>query len=172
MSFDLLLFNLIHGGAGISSMLDSLGIFCARYVPYVLVIAFFIFLIREVNWKKRMEIALWTGITLLISDGLITQTIRFFYQRARPFVTLNFTPLIANTDPSFPSGHMAFFGALSLMVFFYNRTWGWWFFSATAVNGLARIFVGVHWPSDIVGGIVVALFSFFVVKEVLMKRAQ
>jgi len=64
---------------------------------------------------------------------------------------------------SFPSGHAAFFFALSAGVYSFNKKAGIWFFVVSALIGLARVFAGVHYFSDIVGGLAVGLFSFWVI---------
>ncbi|MBI5732405.1 phosphatase PAP2 family protein, partial [Candidatus Jorgensenbacteria bacterium] len=57
--------------------------------------------------------------------------------------------------------------ALAFIVFCLNRRWGVWFMSGALLNGLARVFVGVHWPSDIAGGIIVGLLSAFVITKLV-----
>jgi undecaprenyl-diphosphatase len=94
----------------------------------------------------------------------VTEIIRFFYHRPRPFLTYHVHQLIPETSYSFPSGHSTFFFAFSYAVYLYNKKWGIWFLSATTVLTIARIMAGVHYPSDIVGGIIlgtlVAKISF------------
>ena len=41
------------------------------------------------------------------------------------------------------------------------------FIASVILMGLARIAAGVHWPSDILGGILIAVFSYFLVKKIL-----
>jgi undecaprenyl-diphosphatase len=169
---DLALFNLIRTFVGKSSIVDWVGVLIAQYLPYVMGIAALVFLLKITPWKARAEALLVAALALLLSRGLLTELIRFFYHaRLRPFVALGFTPLIMESSASFPSGHAAFFFALSAVVFSMNRTWGWWFFALSLLNGIARVYVGVHWPSDIVGGAIIGILSFFVV-DYLMKRAK
>ena len=93
--------------------------------------------------------------------------IRFFYHEPRPFSFYNFTPLFNEAGWSFPSAHAAWFFALALVVFFANRKWGWWFIALAVLMGLARIYAGVHWPMDIVGGAIVGLLSAWAVHRML-----
>ena len=55
------------------------------------------------------------------------------------------------------------FFALSAGVYSFNKKAGIWFFVVSALIGLARVFAGVHYFSDIVGGLAVGLFSFWVI---------
>jgi undecaprenyl-diphosphatase len=71
---------------------------------------------------------------------------------------------------SFPSGHIAFLFALAIAVYFFNKKWGLVFFILSLLVGLARIFVGIHYPLDILGGIVIGIVSAIVVRALIRKR--
>ncbi|MDP3999079.1 MAG: phosphatase PAP2 family protein [bacterium] len=161
------IFLFIHGLAEKNRFLDWAGILLADYLAYFLILGAVYFIFVQKEWRRRYYIFSFTLLTLVLSRGLLTEIIRYFYYRPRPFIALDFTPLINHdTAAAFPSGHAAVYFALALSVFYLiNRTWGWWFLAAALLMGLARVFVGVHWPLDILGGLVVALISFFVVKR-------
>ncbi len=167
MSFDTMLMNAIHGLSGWSGILDAAGIFLAQYVPYLLAIPFILFLLKGKTAKARMRTFLFWALVALLSRGIFTETIRFFFPRLRPFETFGFTPLISESGSSFPSGHAALLFALSCAVFAVNRKWGWWLIGLSFLNGLARVFVGVHYPFDVVGGFLVAFVSYLIVARVL-----
>ncbi|MFN2477518.1 MAG: phosphatase PAP2 family protein, partial [Chthoniobacterales bacterium] len=88
------------------------------------------------------------------------QTVRMVeLQRARPkFLTLFKTPRVHYSDEtdrsksgaSFPSGHVAdnIMIATCCMLFF--RRWGWAYFIVAAIIGYSRVYLGAHWPSDVV----------------------
>lgn len=99
------------------------------------------------------------ALAVILARGIITSAIHFFYEHPRPFAVLGFTPLIPESGSSFPSGHMAFFFALALVVWYANKKWGAWFLILSFLMGIARIYAGVHWPLDILGGIAVGVAS-------------
>ncbi|KKT92358.1 MAG: phosphoesterase PA-phosphatase-like protein [Candidatus Jorgensenbacteria bacterium GW2011_GWA2_45_13] len=167
MPFDLSLFNLTHGAAGKSGLLDFFGVFFANNLPYILIIAVIVFLFKKRSMKERTSLFVFFSLTVLLSRGFFTEVIRFFYTHPRPFDALGFTPLIPESGNSFPSGHAAFFFALAAAIWYCNRKWGWWFLGLALLNGVARIFVGVHWPSDILGGIVVGFVSLWIVLKLI-----
>ncbi len=167
MSFDILIFNAIHGLAGWSGTLDAAGVFFAQYLPYLLLIPLVVFLFKAKTPKERLYTFLFWALTALLSRGVITEIIRFFFPRERPFGAFGFTSLISESGASFPSGHAALLFAIALAVFTVNKKWGWWFLGLSFLNGVARIFVGVHYPSDIIGGFLVALISLVIVTRIL-----
>jgi undecaprenyl-diphosphatase len=169
---DLNIFNVIHGLAGQSGLLDFLGVILAKYLPYIVILIALWLLFREKDFRQKIFNSIFVALTVLISRGIVTESIRFFYDKQRPFQVLGFEPLISETARSFPSGHAAFLFGLAFAVFYFNRRWGWWFLALALLNGVARIFVGVHWPSDILGGIVVGLVSFLIVKLILEDKEK
>ncbi len=168
MSADILIFNSIHSLAGKWWVLDWLGIFFADYLGYLLVFVFAFLLIKEDGWRKRIYLFSLGLLSVILARGIITEAIRFFYYRARPFSVLQFTPLIGHDlTGSFPSGHAAAYFALALAVFYLNPKLGKWFLSAALLMGLSRIFTGVHWPSDIVLGALIGLASALLIRRIL-----
>ena len=164
------LFNLIHSFAGKSRLLDFLGIFFADYIGYFLIIIAAALLFSLKSWKEKYYSFALLALSLILSRGILTELIRYFYHRSRPFSVLSFEPLIDGVNQgAFPSGHAAFYFALAGVILFLNTKWGWRFIGAAALMGLARIFVGVHWPLDIAGGALVAVLSAFAAKRILDK---
>ncbi len=170
--FNTLLFQKINSFAGQNIWLDNLGIFFADYAGYVLiVILVLIFIFKSAKLSRFMIlIAL---ISAAASRGIITTVIRFFYHHPRPFDVLAVNQLIPESGYSFPSGHAAFYFALSTGVYLYNKKNSIAFFVISALMGIARIFAGVHWPADILGGalvgIVAALLVNFYARKYLEK---
>lgn len=164
---DVFLFNLIHSLAFKSAFLDGLAVFLAKFFVYFLILGTVFFIFSFKNVRKRIFVFAVIAMTIIVSRGILTEVIRFIYNRKRPFEVLEFEPLFPNFDPSFPSGHAAFLFALAIAVFYFSRFWGWWFLGFSFLVGISRIFVGIHWPSDILGGIAVALIAFLIIKRLL-----
>lgn len=173
MSFDFILFKFLFNLANHNKFFDWLIIFFASYLAYLLaIIAVILLFTKEKDWRRRIHIFSVFALAAILSRGLITEIIRFFYSRPRPFLALNISPLINHeVSHSFPSGHMAFYFVLALAVFFLlSRKWGWFFIAGVILMGLARIIAGVHWPQDIIGGIAIAVLCYFFVQKILLPK--
>ncbi len=171
--FNLSLFNFLHGLSGRNSFVDAAGIFTAEYLPYLIFLCFLLLVIlqqglpAQAGWRQKIFFFSEATIAIILSRGLITEIARFFYYSPRPFEALNFQSLIPESGSSIPSGHAAFFFALAMIIFFYNSRWGIWYFIFSLLIGLARIFAGVHWPSDIIAGALVGILSGLFVHSLL-----
>jgi undecaprenyl-diphosphatase len=160
MQFDEQAFNAIYGIAHISGILDFAGIFFANIFPYILLVAYAILLFSIRDWRLRFFAFAQSVVAIVLARGILAEIINFFYYKPRPELVMDILPLIGTPQaPAFPSGHATFFFALAVSIFAVNRRWGWWFFVGAFVNGVARIFVGVHWPLDIAGGMVLGAVS-------------
>lgn len=154
--------------AGKSRLLDFLGIFFSEYFGYFLLAGALFFVFSLANWKSRVYYLAFLSLALILSRGILTELIRFFYYRPRPFLNLEISPLFDQANKgSFPSGHAAFYFALAASIFLINRRAGWYFLGGALLMGLARVFSGVHWPLDILGGAAVGILSAWVVSWLL-----
>ena len=150
-------FEKINALAGRNIWLDRLAVFFSVYAGYVIVAVLVYLLIFKSSARNKAMVII-SLISAVISRGLVTTLIRIIYPHPRPFAVLaDVKQLIPESGSSFPSGHAAFFFALSAVVYVYNKKLGVIFIVISAVMGLARIFTGVHWPLDIAGGILVGL---------------
>ena len=92
--------------------------------------------------------------TIMASDQLSSSVIKHFFGRLRPCHVLQGVRLLADCGSgfSFPSSHAVnnFAGATILSHYYRKYAWGW--FSLASLIALSRPYIGVHYPSDIVGG--------------------
>ncbi len=161
--FDLQVFNFINGFANHSKNIDSLGIFFADYLAYILAIYLLLVLFwPKGNTAKNRAMALLGLVAGLIARFVVKTIILLFYLRPRPYMVLPYAhklifTITSDNFQSFPSGHAIFFFALSAVIYRFNRGLGAFFFACSIIMGIARVFVGVHWPSDIIGGMVLGV---------------
>lgn len=139
-------------------------VFFAKYLGYFLIAGLVAFLLK--GWRKHIVLALQMIIAAILSRGIITETIRFFWHRNRPFVEQNFVPLIPHADTaSFPSGHTTFFFAIGTVLYLYNKKAGMVFLAGSALIGVARVLAGLHWPSDIIWGALIGVMCGLLVSK-------
>jgi undecaprenyl-diphosphatase len=176
MNFDYYFFHLLNNLSHKWWLLDWFGVFLAKYLAYAMIIIAILVFFKEKNWRQRIYFFCLSSLSVILSRGIITEAIRFFYHRQRPFIEFKFIPLV-NHDVSaaFPSGHAATYFALAFAIFYFigqtednpNPKLGWWCLGMALLMGLGRIFCGVHWPTDIIAGALIGWGSVWLVKKIL-----
>ena len=152
------------------------------WIAPCLIAAFFF--IRKERTKALIVIGL-ALVTLGISDPVCNRIIKPQVHRLRPCnpaVHINNARYLCGrkTSLSFPSSHaMNMFALATLFSLFYRKR-ALWFFSFASLIGFSRIYVGVHYPLDvlggalggvIVGGVVYYMHTFFM-KVFLTKQQE
>ena len=146
---------------------------------------FFMFLMIVVNLKKKaIPIAAFAIITVAITDYLSSKVFKPYFGRLRPCSDPDMAGMVRflldnkPANASFTSSHaanhfgIAMFFFLTLIPYFGNRMY--LFFVWAFLICYAQIYVGVHYPFDILGGTVVGcivgyLSAYLVNKKILVK---
>ncbi len=161
--FNIATFLLINQYAGESNFLDAFLIGFAEATPYIYI--FIIIYLWFSDCIERKKSSFNSGLSVLL--GMLTSyVISLFYYHSRPFVDNLGTQLVEHApDSSFPSDHTTFIFSISVMLLFNQstRNIGSVLCFLSFISGLSRVFVGVHFPLDIFGAILVAIFSSVVV---------
>lgn len=116
------------------------------------------------KWKLASSCALGSaGLGLLINQ-LIAQV----WHRQRPFATHPDAHVWGSRshDPSFPSDHASAAFAIAFAVLMFDRVAGAIFIAAAGFVGVGRVFIGAHYPADIVAGCLIGLASALLIVRV------
>jgi undecaprenyl-diphosphatase len=113
-------------------------------------------------WIFRKELKAYQVIHVLAVVAvalLIAQVIKEIVPSPRPFTLNGSLPLtlIAPVDNSFPSSHTTAAFAMTFGLLRHNRRLGMFFFPPAVLVGYGRVLSNVHFPIDILGGILLAL---------------
>lgn len=171
---DIKLFYFLNDLVGKSGIFDAIVIFLASHLQYILGIAFLFLLYLSAYPRRHKFYIFWVTIVSVVIARLgITEIIRFFYHRPRPFMVFPIQHLLTDNEWSFPSGHSTFFFAMATAIYLYNKRWGMWFFIVAILINVSRVIAGVHYPSDILGGAIIGVIIGYLVyhyRDILMKR--
>jgi undecaprenyl-diphosphatase len=156
-SLDYTLFHAINGLADRSPALDALMIGSAKYLPTVFALAL---VALWLSWRPRnQQGAFLAGVSALTALGL-GQLIGKAFPRPRPYLSHSVNQLIPpSLDTSFPSDHAILGFAVAVMVWRYNRRAGVALLVLATLMAIARVFVGAHYPGDVLGGAVLGALT-------------
>ncbi|HYU52464.1 MAG TPA: undecaprenyl-diphosphatase [Gemmatimonadaceae bacterium] len=160
-SIDYTLFRVINNLAGQSHTLDIVMIDLAKYSPLVYAGAL---ALLWLTWKPRNQrAALFAGISALVALGL-GQIVGYAFPRDRPYLAHHVSLLITHSpDTSFPSDHTTLAFAVAIAVWQFNRRAGITLLIFGVLVAVARVFVGAHYPGDVIGGAVLGAITSLII---------
>jgi undecaprenyl-diphosphatase len=168
MSFDTLLtidynvFSVVNGLVGKIKILDTVMILIAKYGPLVFDAALVVLWFRGKNYLSVMRNrrrAIYAAVSALIALA-INQVVGYTWFRDRPYIHHpDHLLLPVSPDPSFPSDHAAGGFSISTAILFEHRFLGAVLVVFAAILAAARVYVGIHYPSDVLGGAIIGIIA-------------
>lgn len=155
--WDLKFFGYFNGLARKNKLLDLVFIFFARYYTIVMSAGAFVYLALYKPDLSLKALIISQLMVLLVARGMATELIRLFFKRKRPFLAHRVVQLIKKySEASFPSGHTISIMAIGFGLMPFDPVTGWFMVLSGFVIGLARIVAGVHYPLDVLAGLILS----------------
>ena len=172
---DQTVFFWINGLAGHVAWIDAVVriLSCDLFLPVVTIIALIAvwFSGRNMADRTRNQYGVMCSLASMgIANLLVFISNSISPDRLRPFeafpdkVHLIFYP---PSDPSFPSNAAAASFAFAMGLWVYNRKLGYILFIPAIIISFGRIYMGVHYPLDILGGFILAIMATSIVAIVM-----
>jgi undecaprenyl-diphosphatase len=171
LDFDYTVFTWINGLAGRNAFLDGvMKVFCNDHlVPFTLGFMLIVMALHGRNRKQdrdNLGAVLRVFISIAVASAVLQLAVTLVH-RPRPFIDHEVNLLFYYpTDWSFPSNPATATFTFFFSAIFSDRRFGWWFLPPALLMSFARIYCGVHYPGDVLAGILVAAASAYLVHRV------
>jgi len=124
------------------------------FVPVVVLLG--LMLIWKGGTRGRLCV-LMLVLVVAIGDGFICNTLKHVVGRERPCIALPDARCLEGKSGSgsFPSAHAANWFSATLVALIYYRRSFWFMLPLAGLVGFSRIYIGVHYPGDVLGGAII-----------------
>ena len=123
---------------------------------------------KERRWFRRGMLVL----SALLADVLLCNVLlKPLVNRTRPYEVLGYDLIVPQMhDPSFPSGHTAASFAAATALYAIDPGWGRAAYVFAVLMGFSRLYLGVHFPLDVLAGAVVGTLGAKLALYLLKKK--
>jgi undecaprenyl-diphosphatase len=145
--------------------LNPLMAFCAVNLDYLFYLGIVVYWFVRTPENRRMVVNTLLSAAAALGTNNIIGAI---YHRDRPFVAHHVIQLVEHdASASFPSNHAAAAFAVAASIWLWRRKDGWVWFLLAAIIGFSRIWSGIHYPIDIVGGAIFGVLIAIVIGKLM-----
>jgi undecaprenyl-diphosphatase len=133
-------------------------------VPVMVLATVALWFLARPGGDRKWKLAAGSGLAAAALALVVDQVIHAIYDRPRPYESHQIShPWTSKTDPAFPSDHSSASLAIAFAILMIDPLVGAVFVVIALLIGVGRIFIGAHYPGDILASLVVAAVSAFVV---------
>jgi undecaprenyl-diphosphatase len=123
-------------------------------------------------WRRQQQQTAVLFMAACSGAMALNSLLKLLFARPRPDV---FPPFYVVTNYSFPSGHtmlaVMFYGLLAIWLW-HNKKFGWAIFSGfwILLVALSRVYLGVHYPSDVLASLAVGILFLVIIVTIYKWR--
>ncbi|MEE1100032.1 MAG: phosphatase PAP2 family protein [Agathobacter sp.] len=122
--------------------------------------------------KKHRKMGIHMFIAMLLTLFVGNLILKNLVQRERPCWIETTIPLLINNpkDYSFPSGHTMNSFTAAMCIFLHQKRWGIVAFVVAALIAFSRMYLFVHFPTDIIIGMIIGISSALIINFLMNKQ--
>jgi undecaprenyl-diphosphatase len=118
-------------------------------------------------WRRP---AVLVDVVLAVAAAdLIAGIGKYFVYRHRPFEH-QIGP--SERTHSFPSGHTATSFAAATVLAWYAPRWRWWFYALACLIAFSRLYLGVHYPTDVLAGALLGTATALLLRAAIRRGSR
>lgn len=165
------LFRMINDLGKEYTMLNPVMVFMAKYMVYVLIVAVIVYLFSRNKTNKIMVLC---GVITFAISEMLGKMAGTLYSNFQPFAELsNVHQLIEKeVGNSFPSDLTILFFSVCMTFWLFKRGWAFLWVVLAILVGVSRIWVGVHYPADVVAGALISVIIATIIYTVVSKKTK
>jgi undecaprenyl-diphosphatase len=137
-------------------------------IPVMVVITAALWFFSRPGGDRKWKLACGSGFASAALAYAVAFVIHHAWSRPRPYASHHIShPWSNTTDASFPSDHATVSFAIAFAILAFDTAAGVIFLVIAAIIAVGRLFIGAHYPSDVLAGLVIGLIAAGVVVRLL-----
>ncbi len=139
--------------------------FAEYYVVFLVgLVLFFIYRDYRSDTHEKFRVNLLGLLLTLTTLAAVTVLLRDLFELPRPYLVFDIAHLSTYGERTFPSAHTIIIFGMAAGMYFYNKRLAYFLALSGLLVGISRVAAGVHYPSDILGGILLGTVIGFLVE--------
>ena len=137
-------------------------------IPVMIVITAALWFLSRPGGVRKWKLACGSGFAAAALAYAVAFVIHHSWSRPRPYMSHHIShPWSSTTDASFPSDHTTVSFAIAFAVLSFDLPAGVIFLVVAAIISVGRLFIGAHYPGDVLAGFVIGLIVAGIVVRLL-----
>jgi undecaprenyl-diphosphatase len=159
--FDYFAFQSINHLAITDKFLNPLMILLAEKAEYLFFIGILLYWFFQKSQNRRMVVQACLSACIALAINFL---IGMIFYRDRPFVAHHVNWLIPHAkNASFPSDHATAAFVIATAIWIWRKRDGWIWLVLAGLISVSRVWTGVHYPSDVIAGMIIGAGTAFLV---------